>query len=146
MAYGQGVSDWLWEIGEILLKLLTYLRSYNPVATASDHSLPAINELLSARSEVYLFVYIFIYKRKSSWNSRVIFSRVFRRLLFYSPHQEEGYSSSRAAPADQGQIRPSPACMHWGDPAARVGRVNRVGWVFCLRISAVGLWLKQPFY
>ena len=30
------------------------------MATASDHSLPAINELLSARSEVYLFVYVLI--------------------------------------------------------------------------------------
>ena len=36
------------------------------MATASDHSLPAINELLSARSEVYLFVYIFIYINTSA--------------------------------------------------------------------------------
>ena len=75
-----------------------------------------------------------------------MFSRVFRRLLFYSPHQEEGYSSSRAAPADQGQIRPSPACTHWGDPAARDGlsQSGRVGFPI-LRISAVGLSIKQPF-
>ena len=42
------------------------------MATASDHSLPAINGYLKARSEVYDFV-IFVENNKSKGNSQSIF-------------------------------------------------------------------------
>ena len=42
------------------------------MATASDHSLPAINGYLKARSEVYDFV-IFVENNKSNGNSQSIF-------------------------------------------------------------------------
>ena len=65
----------------ILLKLLTYLRSYNPVATASDHSLPAINGYLKARSEVYDFV-IFVEITSPKETPIQYFWKGFRRLIY----------------------------------------------------------------